>query len=133
MSYSWQADTGERKSQVPIAIMSRQYFSCQVQKFPFICCHNFAVYNLGSCVERVELESLIINHSLIIIKVFQTKFITVSNRVGHNRAGTTVTRACSSTVSNLLCGPLFKHSAAPHFEQISVPFSKTTWFQEMMA
>lgn len=97
-------------------LLSRQYFSCQVKRFPFIC-YNIAFYNLRSCVERVE---LIMTHGLV-IKVFQTKFITVSNSQSRAQQGRNCSDLCSLTVSNFLCSPLFKHSATPHFEQSSVP------------
>jgi len=44
---------------------------------------------------------------------------------------------CTSIISNLLCNPLFRHSAAPHLKNrvqylADGDVSKVTWFQEML-
>jgi hypothetical protein len=47
----------------------------------------------------------------------------VYTEVGSEKAwkGGHCSNPCTSTVSDLLCNPLLKHSADPHFEQSAVP------------
>jgi len=72
----------------------------------------------------------------LVIKVFQTKFITVSNRVGHNRAETAVTLAL--WLFPIFCAALYLSIQQPHtlnkVQDLALgDVSKATWFQEMMA
>ena len=95
------------------------------------------IHYRGQSVGRVGGDFLVILFSSAWYQILRVKYSTVEHKStiqwgGHHSDSWT------STVSDLLCNILPKHSPATCFEQTTMylaerDVSKVTWFQEMMA